>query len=103
MISDEQLGAMSLADMLDLRSKLSAKIDAALQEGKQAAIKKARDLVAEFGIDSKEVFGNTRASNGTAGRKVEPKYRDPATGNTWTGRGKPPRWLAGKDRDAFKI
>lgn len=33
-----------------------------------------------------------------------PKYRDAATGKTWTGRGKPPNWIAGaKDRDAFLI
>ena len=36
-----------------------------------------------------------------------PKYRDPATGKTWTGRGKPPGWIAaaikqGK-RDAYLI
>jgi len=24
-----------------------------------------------------------------------PKYRDPKTGKTWTGRGKPPAWIAG--------
>jgi DNA-binding protein H-NS len=31
-----------------------------------------------------------------------PKYRDAATGKTWTGRGKPPTWIAGvKDRDAY--
>jgi DNA-binding protein H-NS len=32
------------------------------------------------------------------------KYRDPASGKTWTGRGKPPLWIVGaKDRDAFLI
>lgn len=32
------------------------------------------------------------------------KYRDPKTGKTWTGRGKPPNWIAGaKNRDAFAI
>ncbi|WP_374565562.1 H-NS histone family protein [Ideonella sp.] len=31
-------------------------------------------------------------------------YQDPKTGKTWTGRGKPPNWLAGvKDRSAFLI
>ena len=40
--------------------------------------------------------------------KVAPKYRDPATGQTWSGRGKEPRWLAayakkGKKKDDFKI
>lgn len=27
-------------------------------------------------------------------RSVPPKYRHPDTGDTWTGRGKPPRWVA---------
>ncbi len=26
-------------------------------------------------------------------KQVAPKYRHPETGETWTGRGKPPRWL----------
>ena len=38
----------------------------------------------------------------------EAKYRDPGTGDSWTGRGKPPRWLAahlaeGRSRDEFLI
>ncbi len=52
-----------------------------------------------------ELFGagatTTRAPRGTARKarkslgKVAPKYRDPADpDNTWTGRGKQPRWLA---------
>ena len=33
-----------------------------------------------------------------------PKYRDPKTGKTWTGRGKPPRWIVGvKSRDPYLI
>ncbi|CUJ63887.1 H-NS histone family protein (plasmid) [Achromobacter sp. CF-sbj1-Ac2-l] len=39
---------------------------------------------------------------------VAPKYRNQATGDTWSGRGKPPRWLsaaerAGTSREAFLI
>ena len=50
-----------------------------------------------------------RKSEGNDKRSiVEPKYRDSATGTTWTGRGKQPRWLAaairsGKKLDDFKI
>ncbi|CAG9269817.1 H-NS histone family protein [Paraburkholderia caribensis] len=45
---------------------------------------------------------------GNAGNYVRgpqaPKYRDPATGATWSGRGRAPAWLAGvKDRMAFLI
>ncbi len=33
-----------------------------------------------------------------------PKYRDPKSGKTWTGHGKPPNWIASaKNRDAFLI
>ena len=31
------------------------------------------------------------------------KYRDPATGNTWNGHGRPPNWIRGKDRAQFRI
>jgi len=46
---------------------------------------------------------NARASN----KPVEPKYRHP-DGSTWSGRGKPPRWLstaeaAGTPRSTFLI
>jgi DNA-binding protein H-NS len=34
---------------------------------------------------------------------VAAKYRDSASGATWSGRGKPPRWIAGQDRERFAI
>jgi DNA-binding protein H-NS len=37
----------------------------------------------------------TRKASANAGRKVAPKYRDPANANnTWTGRGRMPQWVA---------
>ena len=45
-------------------------------------------VVSEFGLTERDVFPSGRKSGGTrAGGKVAPKYRDPATGQTWTGRG----------------
>lgn len=35
--------------------------------------------------------------------KVPPKYRHPETGATWTGRGKEPTWIRGKDRAPYEI
>ena len=43
------------------------------------------------------------ASPKAGGSKVAAKYRDPATGQTWTGRGKAPKWIDGKDRAQFAI
>lgn len=44
----------------------------------------------------------------TTKRTVPPKYKNPETGATWTGRGKAPRWVsdaeaAGKSREQFLI
>ncbi|OZI19427.1 DNA-binding protein [Bordetella genomosp. 9] len=48
------------------------------------------------------------ASAAPAKRAVAPKYRHPDTKETWSGRGKPPRWLtaaeaAGATRETFLI
>lgn len=53
-------------------------------------------LVKAEGIALDEVFGSARGPRAGKGRggKVKPKYRNPATGETWTGRGKRPRWFA---------
>jgi DNA-binding protein H-NS len=49
-----------------------------------------------------------RGTKGTRGRQVKAKYRDPKTGNTWSGRGAAAGWLAayekdGRNRDEFLI
>ena len=107
MIFDEQLSTMSIAALRELQEKLSQRIQALTSEEKQKAVKKVHELIAAYGIGPKEVFGRAsyRASSDPSQpkRKVEPKYRDPETGMTWTGRGKAPKWLSGKNRDDFRI
>lgn len=89
-------------DLLKLREELDAKIKVARQEELMGAIANVRTLVTQFGLTADDVFGSGRAKS-SSGAKVAPKYRDPATGDTWTGRGKAPRWIADKDRDQFLI
>ena len=62
-----------------------------------------RALVAEFGLTAQDVFPTGKSRSASSGSKVAAKYRDPATGNTWTGRGKAPKWIDGKDRAKFLI
>jgi DNA-binding protein H-NS len=94
---------------------------------KRTPITKVRSRILKFakseGYSIEELFGSADASkpargkvakkvSPTAGRKlgkVAPKYRNPAnTKETWTGRGKQPRWLAayvasGKKPEDFLI
>lgn len=63
-----------------------------------------REQIAEYGITPDQLFGRRYAVASKTRRPVVPKYRDPKTGATWTGRGKAPRWIAGaKNRDHFLI
>ncbi|MFG5778093.1 H-NS family nucleoid-associated regulatory protein [Comamonas sp. J-3] len=67
-------------------------------------VDKVRSLVAEYGLSEQDVFPPARGGRGVGtGAKVAPKYRDPATGATWTGRGKAPKWIDGQDREKFAI
>lgn len=86
--------------LLQQKAELEAQIAATLKTEKAAAITRARALITEFGLTATDVFpaaGKPAASVG------QPKYRNPETGITWTGRGKPPTWILGKDRAPFLI
>ncbi|KVV48401.1 hypothetical protein WT27_03970 [Burkholderia territorii] len=36
-------------------------------------------------------------------RKVKPRYFDPKSGAVWSGRGREPHWLKGKNRQDFEL
>ncbi|WP_313237839.1 H-NS histone family protein [Delftia acidovorans] len=89
----------SYTELLAQKATLDAQIAAAQAERKAEGIAQARALIAAHGLTAADVFPATKAK-GSVGA---PKYRDPATGATWTGRGKPPNWINGKDRTPFQI
>lgn len=86
-----------------------------------AVRKKVQALIKAEGYTVAELFGTGGSAprtsapkkvarkSSTAGSKVAPKYRNPANAaETWTGRGKQPRWLAsltsaGRSLDDFLI
>ena len=88
--------------LLRQRQELDAQIAEARQSELAGAVTQARQLVQEFGLTAHDIFGGARQSK-VKGSVVAPKYRDPATGTVWTGRGKAPKWIADKDRTQFLI
>lgn len=86
--------------LLARKAELDAQIATAQAEAKAKAVTEARALIAEHGLTAADVFPAQGKAKGSVGA---PKYRDPATGATWTGRGKPPNWILGKDREQFLI
>ena len=96
----------SYKELLQQREALEKAITDARQREVSDAVSKVRALVAEYGLTSQDVFPSGRSAKAAGAKssgKVAPKYRDPATGQTWTGRGKAPKWIEGKDRAAFAI
>ncbi|WP_185733395.1 H-NS family nucleoid-associated regulatory protein [Burkholderia sp. Bp8998] len=62
---------------------------------------RVREVLEEFGLDFDVV---PRGTSGSGKRKrPEPKYWNSATGQTWSGRGRPPSWMVGDDREQYRI
>jgi DNA-binding protein H-NS len=93
----------SYKELLQQREALELQITQARQREISQAVNQVRALVAEFGLTAQDVFPSGKARSASAGNKVAAKYRDAATGKTWTGRGKAPKWIDGKDRAKFLI
>ena len=95
----------SYKELLQQREALEQAIAQARQNEISSAVTKIRELVSEYELTAQDVFpGRTpkpQAVKPTS--KVAAKYRDPATGQTWTGRGKAPKWIEGKDRTPYVI
>ncbi|MFT3778095.1 MAG: H-NS histone family protein [Ottowia sp.] len=93
----------SLQELLKQRDALTQQIEEARKREIADAVAKVRAMVAEYQLTAQDVFPAGRKARIQSGAKVPPKYRDPATGQTWTGRGKAPKWIDGKDRTKFLI
>jgi len=91
-------------ELLKQQEALALQVEEARKREISDAVTQVRRMVSEFGLTERDVFPSGRRSGGTrTGGKVAPKYRDPATGQTWTGRGKAPKWIDGKDRSKYLI
>lgn len=92
-------------DLLKQREALEQQIQEARKRETADAVAQVRTLVADFGLTAEDIFQapRTRSSSAAKGGKVAAKYRNPATGETWTGRGKAPKWIQDQDRAQFLI
>jgi DNA-binding protein H-NS len=94
----------TLAELIKQKEALEAQITNTRQTELADAISKVKALVAEHGLTQKDVFGSSKvARKSSGGGKVAAKYRDSSSGQTWTGRGKAPKWIDGQVRSKFLI
>ena len=93
--------------------ELKAQAEALLKQAEAArraeiafVVSEIRARMKEYGITLADLKGGAKKTQARA--PVAAKYRNPATGDTWSGRGRAPKWLAeelakGRSRDAFLI
>lgn len=83
-----------LQELLARKEALEREIEQTKKQERTEAIAKVRSLMSEYGLSIADLSAKAASKGSTkTGAKVAPKYRDPATGQTWSGRGLQPKWL----------
>jgi DNA-binding protein H-NS len=92
-----------LNDLLNQKANLEKQIAAMQREQRGAAIAQVKSLMAEHGLTVADLGRRASAKKSRAGGKVAAKYRNKATGDTWSGRGLQPRWLKAELKAGKKL
>jgi DNA-binding protein H-NS len=113
----------TLEQIQDKMKRLQVRADAMLAKQAQKVVDQIRRLMLEHGLTTADIEARAKArregTRTTAGKtskseapttakpgsgKLPAKYRDPKTGATWSGKARPPKWIANaKDRSKFLI
>jgi DNA-binding protein H-NS len=96
----KELDRMSLRELKELELKVQ-RARASVQDRSRSELrKKVETMIAEAGFKVTDIFGG----RGGKGRTVAAKYANPDDpSETWTGRGRKPRWLNAKLQEGAKM
>lgn len=84
----------SLKDLLAQRAALEQQIAETQERERSDAVAKVKSLMQEYGLTVADLTSRAAKTGGAAkASKVAAKYRNQATGETWSGRGLQPKWL----------
>lgn len=84
-------------------AELQAKAEAARRAEVAEAKVKIQAIMSEYGLTVADIGVGSKPALKASRKPVEIKYKDEATGDTWTGRGRAPKWLEGKDKNQFLV
>ena len=83
--------------------RLQQEAQVAREAEKSAVIEQIRQMIVEYRIYPQELGVRLQPQKDTSRSPRPAKYRDPATGATWSGAGRAPRWMDGKNREDFAV
>ncbi|WOD17300.1 H-NS histone family protein [Paraburkholderia kirstenboschensis] len=82
------------------REALNKQLAEAKERETRLVLNEVVQKMREYGISVSELMGRMP---GAQPNELAAKYRDPVSGSTWSGRGRAPAWIAGKDRNEFLV
>ncbi|GAA7766300.1 DNA-binding protein [Cupriavidus sp. SHE] len=98
-------------ELLAEKAVLESKLEEMREVERGAAVDRIQQLMSEYGLTVDDIVGKRRRGRPAGSKKsavakekssLPPKYMNPKTGATWSGRGRAPSWL-GKNRTRFLI
>lgn len=109
-----ELEQMTSKELKELIADAQVRLQEVEQDELQVARDKMQEIMETTGFDFSQMFSQMidgmRKGNSPKARKprAAPKYRDPDTGKTWTGKGRTPAWMhphleGGKAKEDFLI
>lgn len=95
----------SYQELISQREKLDKQIEAAKAAEFEAVVNDVRRKMQDYGITFADLGIHLKKGNKLRPRtRVEAKYYNPENPEQkWSGRGKEPKWIAGKNRADFLI
>jgi DNA-binding protein H-NS len=85
-------------------AQLQDQAEEARRKELDAVLTDIRQKIVEYGLTAQDLGLNlVRRGRPPKKEPLPPMYQDPKTGSTWSGRGKPPKWIVGKARERFLI
>ncbi len=85
----------TLQQLLDQKAALEKQIETTRKQAKADTIARVKSMMAEYGLTVADLGGKGagKTASPIKGNKVAAKYRNAATGDSWSGRGLQPKWL----------
>lgn len=94
----------SYKQLTEQLEKLHQEVAIAHEKEVAEAIEDIKRKIVEYDLTIEELgFAVKRGGKAVMKQPLPARYRNPKTGETWSGRGRPPGWLAGRNKERFLI
>ncbi len=109
-VNSLNLDRLTVAELTTVIEMAEALRQEKQEEAKAALLAKWQAEAAENNLSLEAILAGQQPTQGQGrkvrrgtGDKVAAKFRNPETGQTWSGRGREPVWIKGENREDFKI